>query len=455
MYGSVENEYRIRVDRHTETLVVILSFIRISSRIVSSKVSEQKVNPESLRPARNSTEIVTLVSEVGFEMSKSASSALPQGDNQDGASAITPEGLATMISELNLSVTSMFKELNGQMNDGIRKIESEITSFGAEMDRVKNQISQLQHMREFSAAINELQFSSNIVEQSSPVTPLQNRFLNTTVANELGEPSSRSTEQRNNGDSNRPARSDVLNTNNVAVLPDVDNVARVKLNPEIYDGSKRWSDYLLTFELTAEINNWDGALKAKYLAAMLRGPALEVYRSLPVIDRLSYSQLKLAMDRRFGEQFHQALHHAQLRARLQQKGEDLTSFADDIRRLVVSAYHDCTPDAQDKIAMNHFLDGLNDPSIQDLVRFGLPKTLNGALQSALQFQISRNATRTTFKPVRLVQDSATSAGSDSEDSSGNEEPVYGVRSASTQTQNRRRSKYRHQSKNSGNGRMPS
>lgn len=98
----------------------------------------------------------------------------------------------------------------------------------------------------------------------------------------------------------------------------------------------------------------------------------------------------------------------------------------EVRRLVASAYHDCSAVAQDKIAMNHFLDGLGDPVVQDLVRFGLPDTLDKAVQLALQFHLSRSATRSNHKPVRLVRDTdALNSSSDSETTSLCEENVYG------------------------------
>lgn len=367
--------------------------------------------------------------------------------------------ITALFAELTSSIAVKFEQLNDKISNNLDEMRSEVKEFSVELERVKNDVSHLKNVRDFSAAINALQFSDNPVYQSSPnaskadaPTPFTNNEVfggpSSRVASPQGLTSLADRNQLNQGNVNS---GETRAMNDLSI---VNTGLKVKLTPEVFDGTKRWADYVLTFELTADINHWDEALKAKYLAAMLRGPALEVLRSLTPVQRASYVFLKAALEKRFGETFHRALHHAQLRSRQQHKGEDFITFADEIRRLVASAYHDCSAVAQDKIAMNHFLDGLGDPVVQDLVRFGLPDTLDKAVQLALQFHLSRSATRSNHKPVRLVRDTdAQNSSSDSETTSLCEENVYGLRSAGTQTYSRRRNKYRSK-RNSGNDRSP-
>ena len=56
----------------------------------------------------------------------------------------------------------------------------------------------------------------------------------------------------------------------------------------------------LVFELLAEINGWNDAEKATYLAIGLRGPAATVLTNLPPEQRLSYAALTMALETRFG-----------------------------------------------------------------------------------------------------------------------------------------------------------
>lgn len=373
-------------------------------------------------------------------------------------SEIGQKDITAMFAELTSSISTKFDQLNDRISTSMDEMRSEVKEFSTELERVKNEVNYLKNMRDFSAALNALQFSEGPVVQSSPnasradaPTPLPN-------GGTFGEPSSRvaSAAQGLASPTNGSlASQEIVNSGVTRVINNVSSVdsgLKVKLTPEVFDGTKRWVDYLLTFELTADINNWDDSLKAKYLAAMLRGPALEVLRSLSPMERASYIHLKAALDKRFGETFHRAMHHAQPRSRQQQKGEDFVSFADDIRRLVASAYHDCSAVAQDKIAMNHFLDG--DTVVQDLVRFGLPDTLDKAVQLALQYHHSRSATRSNHKPVRLLHETdAQNTTSDSDNTSLYEENVYGLRTAGTQTNSRRRNKF-HNKRNSGNERSP-
>uniref|UniRef100_A0A3P9HJN9 Peptidase A2 domain-containing protein n=1 Tax=Oryzias latipes TaxID=8090 RepID=A0A3P9HJN9_ORYLA len=66
--------------------------------------------------------------------------------------------------------------------------------------------------------------------------------------------------------------------------------------PETFSGSERdWSDWAEQFEIAADVNNWDDALKLKFMSLLLSGRAREVYSGLSpsAKTRLSICAVKL------------------------------------------------------------------------------------------------------------------------------------------------------------------
>ena len=59
-----------------------------------------------------------------------------------------------------------------------------------------------------------------------------------------------------------------------------------------YDGKSSWADYLVQFEIAAEMNNWTQRQKAMELATCLTGVARGILSDLDPRDRLDYEALK-------------------------------------------------------------------------------------------------------------------------------------------------------------------
>lgn len=60
-----------------------------------------------------------------------------------------------------------------------------------------------------------------------------------------------------------------------------------------------WEDYLVQFELLAELNGWSAREKAIYLAANLRGAAQAVLGDLDITKRRDFTALITALGQRF------------------------------------------------------------------------------------------------------------------------------------------------------------
>ena len=99
------------------------------------------------------------------------------------------------------------------------------------------------------------------------------------------------------------------------------------VQPDKFDGSVGWQDYITHFEICAEINEWSDVQKATHLAVSLQGPALELLCDMPHDMRHSYVQLAQNLSARFGSQGRTDLLRTQLKSRVRRSGESLPKLS--------------------------------------------------------------------------------------------------------------------------------
>ena len=156
------------------------------------------------------------------------------------------------------------------------------------------------------------------------------------------------------------------------------------VNPDNYDGSKSFDDWLTNLELCSQINGWSVEQKTRFLAVRLRGPALQVYTDLSDARKHDYSALVKALKGRFSPQGQSYLFRAKLKVRSRRKNEKLPELASDIRRLVVKAYPDISAELREELGKDHFIEALDLPEIRMQVRRAKPVNLGDALTTALE-----------------------------------------------------------------------
>ena len=105
-------------------------------------------------------------------------------------------------------------------------------------------------------------------------------------------------------------------------------------SPAPFDGKTAWDDYRVQFELIADLNGWDEATKAIYLAASLQGSAQAILADLDGYARRNYRALTEALSTRFGNEGQTQLFRTQLKHRARGKDEFLPELAQAIRRMV-------------------------------------------------------------------------------------------------------------------------
>lgn len=170
--------------------------------------------------------------------------------------------------------------------------------------------------------------------------------------------------------------------------------------------SEEWDSWLAHFEDCAEINGWNLARRAQFLAVRMRGAALLQLQSIPATVRANYDDVKTALRLKFVPQERIELHKAEFRARRREKDEKLSDLSSSLRRLARKAYPEAAEELQDSLAKDQFIDALEDREIRLKLRESGAKTLDEAVSRALQIEAMYEAEsrRGKGRSVRLVQE---------------------------------------------------
>ena len=134
--------------------------------------------------------------------------------------------------------------------------------------------------------------------------------------------------------------------------------------PAEFDGRLSWEAYITQFQIVAEINQWEDAEKAAFLATSLRGQALTVLSNLPPESRKNFQSLLTALESRFGNKRQSELHRMKLRNRIRRRDETLPEVAEDIERLARLAYPDAPVDVLETLTKDQFIDALIDEELR-------------------------------------------------------------------------------------------
>ena len=182
------------------------------------------------------------------------------------------------------------------------------------------------------------------------------------------------------------------------------SVARTKA--PVYDGTSSWADYLLQFEMVAELNGWEERSMAMYLATNLRGAAQSVLGILMGSADGIIEPWLLVWGQRFGTENQTEMFRALLRNRSRKQGETLPDLAHEIRRLVKLAYPTGQFGILEDLAKNHFIDALPDAESRWHIQQSRPNNLDDAVGWPVEleaFHIAEKHRGTVRKMTRVVK----------------------------------------------------
>lgn len=161
--------------------------------------------------------------------------------------------------------------------------------------------------------------------------------------------------------------------------------------PASFDGTTNWKDYIVHFDMIAELNYWTDEVKALELATSLRGSALSVLSDLRPEYRYSFRHLVSALSARFEPENQTEIYKTQLKCRIRRKNESITELMQDIKRLVRMSYPNAPLDFRDQITKDSFIESLNEQDMEWSVFQGRPKSLEDAVRLALEYEAFQQA----------------------------------------------------------------
>ncbi|UYV82560.1 K02A2.6-like, partial [Cordylochernes scorpioides] len=199
---------------------------------------------------------------------------------------------------------------------------------------------------------------------------------------------------------------------------DNNNSGRPLFKVPTFDGQSSWTSFKTQFDVVAQANGWNVRDKASFLAAALRGPAVDVFQMIPEQLRLDFNALIDALESRYEEEHHhvkllvmffsisglQRINQGvEFKNRLQEKKESLQDLANDIRRLARLAFPTCPSERQDFMAQQQFIDATGDPETQKFARLSSATTLPETLVQAMKHEAAQQASRGSYRVARQVK----------------------------------------------------
>jgi len=155
------------------------------------------------------------------------------------------------------------------------------------------------------------------------------------------------------------------------------------MKPQTFDGKDSIHSFLAHFEVCANFNSWTEEEKVSWLQWCLKGRAQQLLWDLSAGQLTNYDDLSSKLKQRFGSENQCEVYKLELRNRRRGPRETLSDLMQDIRRLMVLAYSAKTSEMWESVAINAFLEAVDDPDLALEVRKRGPSTLDGAYRDAL------------------------------------------------------------------------
>ena len=155
------------------------------------------------------------------------------------------------------------------------------------------------------------------------------------------------------------------------------------------DGEDIWSEFIQHLEYVATINGWNEERIRIIFFTVLRGQAETYAYGLPMEIRNNWTELKRAMDDRFGHRAMKESYVAEAKMRKKKHRETFRDFGQAIEDLYRKAYPDNRDYVQES-SMKTFLDNCSeDHEFRFAVKRTRPRNLQDAVTAAMQEECIR------------------------------------------------------------------
>lgn len=169
-------------------------------------------------------------------------------------------------------------------------------------------------------------------------------------------------------------------------LPSERPTSHMRVNARHYNGLSSWREYQSHFERVSRINQWTEEQKLDFLWIHLTDSALTYVENLAPERTVSYQELCDALNQRFGDGHLTEIFKSELRCRRRKEGESLPGLAQDINRLVKSAYPDIGRQGMEELAIERFRESLPDHEQRMAVFQSKAKTMDQAVTAAIDVE---------------------------------------------------------------------
>ena len=176
-----------------------------------------------------------------------------------------------------------------------------------------------------------------------------------------------------------------------------------RAKPRDYDGTGSWREYQSQFDRVAELNEWEDSDRLSVLWIHLSGSALSYLEGLPEHKKSTYAEVCAAMSSRFGSERLTMIHKAELVHKSRKRGQSLQELAQEIRRLADYAYPNFPVKARDEVAMEKFIEALDDSALRLHIHQANPLELDEAVEIGTKYEAWKSADGRTHPRVRMVQ----------------------------------------------------
>ncbi|KAH3711560.1 hypothetical protein DPMN_071231 [Dreissena polymorpha] len=194
------------------------------------------------------------------------------------------------------------------------------------------------------------------------------------------------------------------------VMPSFNNsrTSHLKLKPQNYSGDNDLQHFLIQFELTSDINRWSYKEKSLYLATVLTGMARSLLCEMTDLERRDYQSIGGKLKARFGNEHKSEVFRTQLKSRFRNRNETIPELAQSIRKMTRQAYPTANIEVIEALALDSFIDALDNTDIRLRLREVSPKNIFEAEQIAVKMEAHRLADRQRNGPDLNVQTSQNS-----------------------------------------------
>ena len=159
-----------------------------------------------------------------------------------------------------------------------------------------------------------------------------------------------------------------------------------------YDGTTPLEVFLYQFDNCADYNRWNTSEMLAQLKGALKGNAAQILLGGHGTS-ISYRSLRDELQKCFGVEGHTVRYRSLLKARRRQPNENLQSLYQDLCHLLMLAYPGPSCELKDQLAVEAFVDSLDDPDFEQRIKDRFPENLADAFKIALRLEANSTSGR--------------------------------------------------------------